>query len=74
MNRFITDNPILIDSSKLLKFNKCISFLSFVLKEIIDYSSIKTDDGVYISTLRKYYMKYKQVKEKQKKLKNIVII
>jgi hypothetical protein len=73
MNKIIYDNPKVIQPTEVLKFNKTTSFLSFVIKEIVEFAVMRTEDGAYIYLLRRFYQKYRQLLEKQQKLKNLVL-
>lgn len=71
LNKIVSENPKILISSDILKISKCANFFSFILKEIIDFASLKADDGVLVSNIRKVYMKYEEVKDKQIKLKKL---
>jgi hypothetical protein len=44
--------PKIISSSDFLKINRSMSYLTFILKEIYEYATTKSIDGVYVSQLR----------------------
>jgi hypothetical protein len=44
--------PKIISSSDILKINRTLSYVTFVLKEIYEYATTKTVDGIYVSQLR----------------------
>jgi len=45
MRELIKENPNLLSPSDLLKMNRCLSYMSFFLKEIYDFYSGKLSDG-----------------------------
>ncbi len=45
MRELIKENPNLLSPSDLLKMNRCLSYMSFFLKEIYDFCSGKLSDG-----------------------------
>lgn len=72
IHKIIHDYPKVLQSTEILRMNRGASFMSFIVKEIVDYFSTKTEDGVYVGNIRRLYLKYQQVLEKQQKLKSIV--
>ena len=73
MNKIINEFPKVIQPTEIVKMNKTVSFVSFVIKEIVEFAVMKTNDGAYISLLRRFYQKYKHLLEKQQKLKDLVL-
>ena len=73
MNKIIYEFPKVIQPTEIVKTNKTVSFMSFVIKEIVEFAVMRTNDGAYISLLRRFYQKYKQLLEKQQKLKDLVL-
>lgn len=53
---FCENNPKIFNSSEMLKMNKAMSFLCFIIKEIYDFVKQKTEDGIYFISLRKLNM------------------
>lgn len=45
-------NPKIFNTSELIKLNRACSYLSFVLKEIKDYVSVKHSDGIFYEEIR----------------------
>lgn len=48
----IEHNPNVLSSHYLIKLNRCVSYMTFFLKEIFDYNSMKTTDGMLVYKLR----------------------
>lgn len=53
MNNLLLEHPKLLSSSDLMKINRCVSYLTFILKEFNDYSTAKLPDGTPVYQLRK---------------------
>jgi hypothetical protein len=51
MAKLIEDNPKIFSSGDLTKLNRSVSFMSYILKEMYDFVSIKYE-GVSILSLR----------------------
>ena len=45
IRELIKENPNLLSPTDLLKMNRCLSYMSFFLKEIYDFCSGKLSDG-----------------------------
>jgi hypothetical protein len=45
-------NPNVLASHYLIKHNRSVSYMTFFLKEIFDYFSLKTSDGMLVYKLR----------------------
>ena len=45
MCELIKENPNLLSPSDLLRMNRCLSYMSFFLREIYDFCSAKLSDG-----------------------------
>jgi hypothetical protein len=45
-------NPNVLASHYLIKQNRSVSYMTFFLKEIFDYFSLKTSDGMLVYKLR----------------------
>jgi hypothetical protein len=48
----IQTNPNVLASHYLIKQNRSVSYMTFFLKEIFDYFSLKTSDGMLVYKLR----------------------
>ena len=76
MNDFtnILDNTNkLLSPHDLLKINKPISFLSFILKEIYEYANLKAYDGNSVTIIRKMKIKSEKYIEKIESLKIFLV-
>ena len=47
------NNPKVFNSSEIMKYNKAMSFMCFIIKEIYDFIKQKAEDGTYLISLRK---------------------
>lgn len=61
----------LINSTELIKINKIISYLSFIVKEMILYSIQNTQRNIPYYLLREVVQKISSLKEKNEKLRVI---
>jgi hypothetical protein len=52
MNSIVQQNPNVLSSHHLIRLNRCVSYMTFFLKEIYDYNSMKTTDGMLVYKLR----------------------
>ncbi len=55
--------PKLFNTSELIKINRAMSYLSFVFKDIKEYVTKKTDDGVFYEEIRFVKRRIKLLKE-----------
>jgi len=69
LTKILADNPKLLNSSELLKINRCVSYMTFMVKEILDYASQKTSDGTYVVAIRDAKLRLNKLIEKVEKLK-----
>jgi hypothetical protein len=67
MQKMIENNPRLLVPNDLLKVNKCVSYMAFMLKEIYEFATMKTADSTFIYVIRENKSKYNELLEKQKK-------
>ena len=56
----------------MLKINKVVSYLTFIIKEIYDYVSLKSPEGVLILNIKKQKNELNKLKEKNAKI-NLMI-
>ena len=63
------NNPKIFNSSEIMKFNKAMSFMCFIIKETFEFIKQKTEDGKYLICLRKLNVLYLNYKEKVEFLK-----
>lgn len=52
MNSIVQQNPNVLSSHYLIRLNRCVSYMTFFLKEIYDFNSMKTMDGMLVYKLR----------------------
>ncbi len=52
---FVAENPDVIQSTSLLRKNRSCSYISFMLKEIYDYYTLKSPDDYRVYKLRNEY-------------------
>lgn len=45
-------NPKILNSSDFLKLNRSVSYMTFIIKELFDYITAKTSDGLPIYQLK----------------------
>ena len=69
IEKLFKDNPKIIVSPDLLKLNKCVSFMTFIIKEIYDYTILKSSDGALLVKIRSQISEYQMNKEKLEKIK-----
>lgn len=48
----IKANPRIFTTADILKINRSMSYLTFVLKDLKEYVLQKTDDGIYFEEIR----------------------
>jgi len=70
MKDFILKFPTLLDSPTLLKINKTISFLSFIIQELFAYLVLKSNDGTYLFEIREMKKNYEDNKIRLEILNN----
>jgi len=67
-------HPKLLSSNNdLFKNNKIVGCISFILKEIIDYMTLKSNDGNLICKLRLIKLRSNEFAEKIKRIKKVNI-
>ena len=72
MTTLIKNNPKILSSPELLKLNRCISYMSFIIKEIYDYMLMKSSDGKLIFHLRNLKINIQHKMEINEKLKSLL--
>jgi len=65
---FVAEHPDVIQPTSLLRKNRSCSYISFMLKEIYDYHTLKTPDDFPVYKLRN---EYNQILNLQKQLNSI---
>jgi hypothetical protein len=66
MKKMIENNPKLLVPNDLIKVNKCVSYMAFMLKEIYEFATMKTADSTFLYVIRDNKSKYNELLEKQK--------
>lgn len=64
--KFVAENPDVIQSTSLLRKNRSCSYISFMLKEIYDYFTLKSPDDYPVYKLRNEYNQILKIKEELK--------
>jgi len=67
-------NPKIMNSSDLLKINRSVSYMTFILKELVDYCIAKSHDGTPLFKLRVITNEYKAKKSVIDKFNSFIII
>ena len=67
MQKLNEENPKLLNPNDLLKLNKCVSYMAFMLKELYDFATLKTTEGIYLYQIKDLKINYEELKEKQSK-------
>ena len=65
-------NPRVLNSSDFLKINRSVSYMTFIIKELFDYYTAKTTDGIPLYKLKKIVKKMEELKEKVNILKKYI--
>lgn len=68
----IKNNPRILSSNDLLKLNRSVSYMSFIIKEVYEFYSLKNPQGVLGLRLRIIKKKYDKIKENNEKLKSLL--
>jgi len=72
MMAFVQSNPKSILASEIIKINKTVSYMCFVLKDIFDFFSLKYED-IYIYKIRDIRENNKILQEKKEMIINLKI-
>ena len=64
MEKLFKEYPKILNSPDLLKLNKSVSFMSFLIKEIYDYSVLRSTDGTLLVKVRTLIAEYNRKKER----------
>jgi hypothetical protein len=70
LSDIIKNNPKVLSSPDFIKLNRCVSYMTFIIKEAWEYFSQKTSDGVMIFNLRKINDEKNTLKDKITKLQS----
>lgn len=69
MTGLLQNYPKLLSSSDLMKINRCVSYLTFILKEFNDYATAKLSDGTPACQVRKAKNSVEPIKKQIENLK-----
>ncbi len=61
-------NPKILNSSDFLKLNRSVSYMTFIIKELFDYCTAKTSDGIPIFKLKEAARKINDLKSDIEKM------
>lgn len=56
-------SPKIVNTSELIKINRAISYLTFILKDVKEFVSIKHNEEVYLEELRYASKRIKELKQ-----------
>lgn len=56
-------NPKILSSSDFLKVNRSVSYMTFIVKELFDFYTARTNDGIPIFRLKEYRVKIQTIKD-----------
>jgi hypothetical protein len=66
-------NKQILNSAYVLRFNKIASYITFIIKEIYDYITLRTEDGLLLLNLKKKYHELKKMRDFLKKINNLLV-
>ncbi len=61
MCNIVKENPKILSPPDLLKINRSVSYMTFILKEIYESVSLKTPEGESVFHIRKLYKKVNEI-------------
>jgi hypothetical protein len=70
LNEIIRANPKVLSSPDFIKLNRCVSYMTFIIKEAWEFYSLRAPDGVMIYNLRKANSERSKLKEKIQIMQN----
>jgi hypothetical protein len=62
--------PKIVNSSDLLKLNRCVSYMSFILKEVCDFFMAKLSNNIPVFKIKMLQEKINGIKSKIEKLES----
>jgi hypothetical protein len=71
MSELVKDHPKILSSGDLLKLSRSVSYMTFILKEIYEYTTAKLGDETPIFGIRKSYNDLVAMKDKLNHLKSL---
>ena len=72
INNIIGNKPELLTPGEVLKYNRNVSYMTFIIKDIYYYLLEKTDDGIYFYQLREYNRNLIVLDKKLERLKKFL--
>ncbi len=57
------NSPKIINTSELIKINRAISYLTFILKDVKEFVAVKHNDDIYVEELRYASKRIKELKQ-----------
>ncbi len=58
-----SEHPRILNSSDFLKINRSVSYMTFIIKELFDYYTAKTTDGIPLYKLKSIVLKMDALRE-----------
>lgn len=71
ITELIKERPKILSSADLLKINRSMSYMTFILKEIYEYITAKLSDGTALFSLREAKREINELNERINKLKSL---
>jgi hypothetical protein len=68
INSIILENPNILQSHIMVKYNKPISFITFIIKEIYEFLNRKTEKGELYIKIKQNFVLLSNLKQNLKKL------
>jgi hypothetical protein len=68
----VKENPKILSSPDLLKINRCVSYMTFILKEVCEFVCAKTPDETPLYSIRNLNRQVISLKEKIDNLNSIL--
>jgi len=70
INKIISNNKHVLNSTHYLKINKAVAYITFIIKEIYDFINIKVNKNVYLCEVKKLKNDIQNLTEKNKLIKS----
>ena len=52
IQNILEEKPNVFSPATIIKYNRCVSFIAFFIKELYSYLTLKTEDGIYYYQIR----------------------
>ena len=72
INALLENHPVIISSSEIMKYNRNMSYMTFIIKDIINYLNLKTQSGILFAEIRERSSEVSTLSLKITKIKNIL--